>query len=118
MRRRILKSKRKPQFNQKQPLVKKKLSDLLRVAIVNNFLGEEAKVVIDSLIGANNEKKVGFVRTTIRISVLLSRARHGMYLVGNAETYSNVPVWQKVIDIPKDSNAIGRMWSLCSPSIR
>ena len=70
----------------KAPLEKKKLSELLRVATVDNFQGEEAKVIIVSLVRSNNEKKVGFLRTTNRINVLLSRAQHGMYLIGNADT--------------------------------
>ncbi|KAF2187214.1 hypothetical protein K469DRAFT_686386 [Zopfia rhizophila CBS 207.26] len=55
--------------HRKAPLEKKKLSDLLRVATVDNFQGEEAKVVIVSLVRSNNERKVGFLRTTNRINV-------------------------------------------------
>ena len=76
----------------KGALAKKKLSELLRVATVDNFQGEEAKVVIVSLVRSNEARKVGFLKTTNRINVLLSRAQHGMYLIGNSETYANVPM--------------------------
>ncbi|KAK5189250.1 hypothetical protein LTR47_011248 [Exophiala xenobiotica] len=91
----------------KAPLQKRKLSELLRIATVDNFQGEEAKVVIVSLVRSNNKKKVGFLKTTNRINVLLSRARHGMYLIGNADTYSHVPMWQKVIDMLQNSESCG-----------
>ncbi|ORY07796.1 NFX1-type zinc finger-containing protein 1 [Clohesyomyces aquaticus] len=99
----------------KTALEKKKLSDLLRVATVDNFQGEEAKVVIVSLVRSNNGKKVGFLRTTNRINVLLSRAQHGMYLIGNSDTYSNVDMWQKVINMLRAADSIGNRLRLCCP---
>ncbi|KAK3612936.1 hypothetical protein LTR56_028161, partial [Elasticomyces elasticus] len=83
----------------KKPLEKKKLSELLRIATVDNFQGEEAKITIVSLVRSNKARKVGFLKTTNRINVLLSRAQHGMYLIGNTDTYSFVPMWQQVIDM-------------------
>ena len=47
------------------------LTKAVRVATVDNFQGEEAKVVIISLVRSNDEKKCGFLRTTNRINVLL-----------------------------------------------
>ena len=47
------------------------LDKALRVATVDNFQGEEAKVVIISLVRSNLEANCGFLRTTNRINVLL-----------------------------------------------
>ena len=99
----------------KAPLEKKQLSDLLRVATVDNFQGEEAKVIIVSLVRSNHERRVGFLRTTNRINVLLSRAQHGMYLIGNADTYSNIVMWQKVLDMLRASESVGKSLDLCCP---
>ncbi|KAK6219129.1 hypothetical protein LQW54_002378 [Pestalotiopsis sp. IQ-011] len=76
-------------------LVKKALAQTLRLATVDNFQGEEAKVIIVSLVRSNAAHKVGFLRTENRINVLLSRAQHGMYLIGSSETYLHVPMWSK-----------------------
>lgn len=103
------------QQNKRKPLEKKKLSDLLRVATVDNFQGEEAKIIIISLVRSNKNRKVGFLKTTNRINVLLSRAQHGMYLIGNSDTYSNIPMWQKVINILRAKDHIGRFLELCCP---
>lgn len=97
------------------PLAQKKMSDLLRMATVDNFQGEEAKVVIVSLVRSNKEKKVGFLRTSNRINVLLSRAKHGMYLLGNAETYSSQPMWEQILAILEANNAVGKSFDLCCP---
>ncbi|MCJ1396231.1 hypothetical protein MMC18_009120 [Xylographa bjoerkii] len=69
------------------------LFNVLKVATVDNFQGEEAKVVVVSLVRSNDERKCGFLKTSNRINVLLSRARHGMYIIGNSDTSRPVPMW-------------------------
>ncbi|KAJ4137229.1 hypothetical protein NW768_002811 [Fusarium equiseti] len=99
----------------KKPIEKKKLLQTIRLATVDNFQGEEAKIIIVSLVRSNPERQVGFLRTENRINVLLSRAKHGMYLIGNASTYLNVPMWADVYGILEKSNAVGTELKLCCP---
>lgn len=99
-----------------RPILKKRtLTELLRIATIDNFQGEEAKIIIVSLVRSNIEKKVGFLQTNNRINVLLSRAQHGMYLIGNSETYSNIPMWSDVLGILRADDSIGEYLSLCCP---
>ncbi|KAF1833598.1 P-loop containing nucleoside triphosphate hydrolase protein [Decorospora gaudefroyi] len=100
---------------QSKPLEKKQLSELLRIATVDNFQGEEAKIIIVSLVRSNEKQNVGFLKTTNRINVLLSRAQHGMYLIGNADTYSSVEMWQKVISMLRATDSVGNALALCCP---
>eukprot|EP00198_Chlamydomonas_reinhardtii_P002822 XP_001692158.1 predicted protein [Chlamydomonas reinhardtii] len=58
----------------------------VRIATVDNYQGEEADVVIISLVRSNARGRIGFLREPERINVLLSRARHGMILFGNSKT--------------------------------
>jgi hypothetical protein len=99
----------------RKPLEKKQLSELLRIATVDNFQGEEAKVVIISLVRSNKKRNVGFLKTTNRINVLLSRAKHGMFLIGNTDTYSTVDMWQDVIGMLRADESVGSSLSLCCP---
>ncbi|KAK2031684.1 P-loop containing nucleoside triphosphate hydrolase protein [Colletotrichum zoysiae] len=87
----------------------------VRAATVDNFQGEEANVVIVSLVRSNNEKRCGFLSTPNRINVLLSRAKHGMYIIGNSSTSSHVPMWAQVIEILQNSGNIGRELELQCP---
>lgn len=96
-------------------LLKKALLQTIRVATVDNFQGEEAKVIIVSLVRSNSTRKVGFLRTANRINVLLSRAQHGMYLIGNAATYQHVPMWADVHEQLAARNATGAALALCCP---
>lgn len=98
-----------------KPLRKKQMTELLRIATVDNFQGEEAKVVIVSLVRSNREKKVGFLRTTNRINVLLSRAQHGLYLIGNTATYLSQTMWASVHSMLQATNSVGKILGLCCP---
>lgn len=82
-------------------IAKGNLLQAVRIATIDNFQGEEAKVVIISLVRSNSQHKCGFLRTPNRINVLLSRAKHGMYIIGNAATSAHVPMWKNVLEILK-----------------
>ncbi|KAK5991678.1 NFX1-type zinc finger-containing-like protein [Cladobotryum mycophilum] len=94
---------------------KKQLLQTLRLATVDNFQGEEAKVIIVSLVRSNPAHRVGFLRTENRINVLLSRAQHGMYLIGNTETYLHVPMWADVHSHLVRAGAVNTALSLSCP---
>ena len=98
-----------------KPIEKKKMSELLRVATIDNFQGEEAKVVILSLVRSNKQRKVGFLKTSNRINVFLSRAQHGMYLIGNTDTYSTQPMWRQILAMLQGTESVGRVFALCCP---
>ncbi|KAJ5644917.1 hypothetical protein N7507_010928 [Penicillium longicatenatum] len=82
---------------QKPSVVQTPLSRVLRVSTVDNFQGEEAKVVIVSLVRSNKAHNCGFLRAPNRINVLLSRAKHGMYIIGNSETLRHIEIWAQVL---------------------
>ncbi|EAW11252.1 putative NF-X1 finger and helicase domain protein [Aspergillus clavatus NRRL 1] len=91
------------------------LLQTLRVATIDNFQGEEAKVVVISLVRSNPQNRCGFLRTSNRINVLLSRAQHGMYIIGNSETSAHVPMWAQVLEILRQSESIGPKLELQCP---
>jgi superfamily I DNA and/or RNA helicase len=93
-------------------LQRKAMTELLRIATVDNFQGEEAKVIIISLVRSNMDNKVGFLKTSNRINVLLSRAKHGMYLIGNSKTYANVPMWSNVLGMLRMTDSVVSKFSL------
>ena len=94
---------------------KSSLLKALRLATVDNFQGEEAKVIIISLVRSNDERRCGFLKTSNRINVLLSRARHGMYIIGNSHTATSVQMWADVVRILEEQGNIGETLALCCP---
>lgn len=70
----------------------------IRVAVVDNFQGEEADIVIVSLVRSNNDGSIGFLKNENRVNVLLTRARLGMIVIGNHTTFERKDnVWRKLI---------------------
>ncbi|RYC63358.1 hypothetical protein CHU98_g2843 [Xylaria longipes] len=94
---------------------KKSLGKFLTLATVDNFQGEEADVVVISLVRSNPDGRCGFLKTPNRINVLLSRAKHGMYIFGNAATYSRVQMWSDVIGMLKSEGNFGSKLPLQCP---
>ncbi|CAI5953182.1 unnamed protein product [Closterium sp. NIES-65] len=79
------------------------LKDAVRLATVDNFQGEESTVIIISLVRNNGDGKIGFLKSPNRTNVLLSRAKHGMYIIGNASTMraatSKSVLWPRIMDM-------------------
>lgn len=97
---------------------------LVTLRSVDNFQGEEAKVVILSLVrnvGSGNEDEhvpvflskaarasIGFMKSANRTNVALSRAKHGLLILGNAELFrQQSSMWQSVISTLEEEMAVG-----------
>jgi hypothetical protein len=85
------------------------LQNVIRVATIDNYQGEESKYVIISLVRSTSPKKsIGFLKTSNRINVLLSRAKHGMYMIGNDSLLRmHSEMWTNVLDILETRNQVG-----------
>ena len=70
---------------------------MVRLATIDSFQGEEAKVIILSTVRSNLQDRVGFLQTTNRINVACSRARNGFYIVGNSTLLRTVGMWESII---------------------
>jgi hypothetical protein len=82
----------------------------LRLATIDNFQGEESKIVLISLVRNNQRGAIGFLKTTNRINVLLSRAMHGMFLFGHSPSLvkdRNSKMWPQVLDILRSKGQLG-----------
>ncbi|CAG9977265.1 unnamed protein product [Clonostachys byssicola] len=101
---------KKPTATRKTTLLKS-----VRVATVDNFQGEEAKIIVISLVRSNPQNVCGFLSTSNRINVLLSRAKHGMYIIGNSNTCQRVPMWAQVMNILQDKGQFGTSLELECP---
>lgn len=100
---------------EKHPVARTTLLKSIRLATVDNFQGEEAKIVIISLVRSNPRNRCGFLSTSNRINVLMSRAKHGCYILGNSETYRRVPEWDQTIQLLQQHGNFGAALELQCP---
>lgn len=59
----------------------------LRISTIDNYQGEESDIVVASLTRSNESGDIGFMAAPERLNVLLSRARNGLVIVGNMQTF-------------------------------
>ena len=69
------------------------------VKTIDSWQGREKEFMIFSAVRCNNEGKIGFLENRRRINVALTRAQHGLIIVGNKETLSVDTKWKNLIKI-------------------
>ncbi|KAE9394090.1 P-loop containing nucleoside triphosphate hydrolase protein [Gymnopus androsaceus JB14] len=80
----------------------------IRLATIDNYQGEESDIIIASLTRSNSNRDIGFMSAPERLNVLLSRARDGLIMIGNAETFSTArkgsDLWTRFFGLLKLDN--------------
>ncbi|KAI9451304.1 hypothetical protein BJY52DRAFT_119999 [Lactarius psammicola] len=92
----------------------------IRIGTVDTFQGQEAKIVIISLVrnsGTFEEgnASIGFLKSPNRINVALSRAKHGLYILGNASNLRKNETWRTVLDEMEKEDQLGYAFPIICP---
>jgi superfamily I DNA and/or RNA helicase len=74
----------------------KPLRHLISVNTVDGFQGQERDVILISLVRANDEGQIGFLRDLRRMNVAITRARMKLIILGNASTLTHHPFYKKL----------------------
>ncbi|KAM4026832.1 NFX1-type zinc finger-containing protein 1-like [Anomaloglossus baeobatrachus] len=80
----------------------------VRVCVVDKYQGEENEIIILSLVRSNLVGNVGFLKIPNRVCVALSRAKKGLFCIGNMELLSKVPLWSAINDVLHENGLIGK----------
>ena len=75
----------------------------IRVATIDGYQGEEADIVIVSMTRSNAEGAIGFMAFSQRVNVMLSRARVGLIVLANLETFDK-GAWVPLKELIKDKH--------------
>jgi regulator of nonsense transcripts 1 len=70
----------------------------LEIASVDTFQGREKNFIIFSLVRANDQNQIGFLKDARRMCVSLTRAKYGLIVLGNADTFARNRLWVKFIE--------------------
>lgn len=83
--------------------------DNVNITTVDNYQGEENDIVILSLVRNNKIKQAGFLRIPNRVCVALSRARHGLFILGNIRLLagSGSKLWAHVQKVLNQHGELG-----------
>ncbi|KAH9923478.1 uncharacterized protein BXZ73DRAFT_50943 [Epithele typhae] len=92
----------------------------LRLGTVDIFQGREAKIVIVSLVRNSGKSdsstaSIGFLKSVNRINVALSRAKHGLYVLGNAANLRQNDTWDTILAEMEENDQIGSAFPIICP---
>ena len=71
---------------------------LVTVRTVDGFQGQERDIIILSLVRANKEGQIGFLRDLRRMNVAITRARMKLIILGNAATLTRHSFYKSLFD--------------------
>jgi superfamily I DNA and/or RNA helicase len=71
------------------------------VKAIDSWQGRETGVMILSAVRSNKKGNIGFIDNERRINVALTRAKHGMIIIGNSDTLKFDKRWDLLIKVFK-----------------
>ena len=71
---------------------------LISINTVDGFQGQERDIILISLVRANDEGQIGFLRDLRRMNVAITRARMKLIILGDASTMTRHPFYKKLYE--------------------
>lgn len=85
----------------------------IRTCTIDNYQGEEADLIITTLVRSNQKGQLGFLGKADaeqRVNVLCTRARLGMVFIGNADCFRNAQprsqLWTRLLGLLQERGAL------------
>lgn len=75
---------------------------LISVNTVDGFQGQERDIILISLVRANDDGQIGFLRDLRRMNVAITRARMKLMILGDASTMTQHPFYRKLYNYIED----------------
>ncbi len=88
-------------YSSQVELAKEELKDI-EVSTIDSFQGQEADVIILSLVRSNNDGKIGFLSDYRRMNVALTRAKKKLIVIGDSATLANDKFYKEFVEYAEE----------------
>lgn len=92
----------------KQSAALKPIKRAITINTIDGFQGQERDVILISLVRANEEGNIGFLRELRRMNVAITRAKMKLIIVGAADTLTRHPFYKKLYNSIEQEGKIVR----------
>lgn len=82
-------------------LLKKELKDKVEINTVDAYQGREKEIILISFVRSSKEKILGFLTDLRRLNTAITRAKRKLICLGDSETLSSHPTYQRLIEFIK-----------------
>ena len=73
---------------------------------IDAIQGREQSMVVLSLVRSNEGKGIGFLKGAQRVNVALTRAKHGLVIIGDAHTFTRYEPWRALLESYQSRNLL------------
>lgn len=95
-------------FNESKPLTIHQINGIL-IASIDAFQGREKEFMVMSCVRSNERNAIGFVKDGRRMNVALTRAKMGLFIVGDAECLKEGDaLWKEFLQSLEKKNLVER----------
>mmetsp|Transcript_11638 Transcript_11638/g.31346 ORF Transcript_11638/g.31346 Transcript_11638/m.31346 type:complete len:1021 (-) Transcript_11638:846-3908(-) len=91
---------------QRSGSLRQELYQEVEVASVDAFQGREKDFILVSCVRSNEHQGIGFLVDPRRLNVALTRARLGLFLLGNPKVLAKQPLWSALLHHFKDNEVL------------
>ncbi|MDB5274317.1 MAG: putative ATPase [Chitinophagaceae bacterium] len=82
----------------------------LKVSTIDSFQGQEADVIIISLVRSNQKGEIGFLSDTRRMNVAMTRAKQKLIMIGDSSTISHSKFYTQFLEYIDSIGAYHSAW--------
>lgn len=85
-------------------LAREYLPKNIHCATIDSFQGQEADIVIISLVRSNESGEIGFLKEYRRMNVAMTRAKEKLVIIGDSATIGNDSFYNKFLSFAEENN--------------
>ncbi len=93
-------------------LLKESLDQKVKVSTIDSFQGQEADIIILSLVRSNEAGDIGFLKDYRRMNVAMTRAKNHLFVIGDSVTLANDFFYQQFLAYMEQVNGYKSAWEL------